>query len=217
MDSKYDSVLEAQQANDRKNREREISASRFPNDKLRVVADRHQSVASRNGQILTFRPTTVIDDQLTIDLMDELGVEYTVVSQDLTGAVGSGKTCSFKGCKDPRDPGSALCLAHTNFVLESAGKAPVVKTCVIPDCSDAPGSELLCEAHEQQLRAAMEAANGVAPANTRCLVPDCATPPADDVPLCEDHTNELADAIARFAVGAQAAPSGDWSPAPDAQ
>lgn len=76
----FKTVIEAQAFNSRKRREREIAMSTWPDDKLRVVPIHHQT-AVKGRQVLTFRPTEVIDDPGRIAIMDELGIKYRIVSR----------------------------------------------------------------------------------------------------------------------------------------
>jgi hypothetical protein len=72
-------VWERRMENVSRRKERELNASVWPNDKLRVVPTHYQAVV-HGSQVLQFRPTEVIDDPYRIKLMDELDVEYRVVS-----------------------------------------------------------------------------------------------------------------------------------------
>ena len=77
----FDNVLDAQRFNSKRRAELDAAAAIYPNDKLRVRATRYQRAATRTGQIVHFRPTEVIDDPHRIRLMDELGIEYVVMSK----------------------------------------------------------------------------------------------------------------------------------------
>ncbi len=77
----FDNVLDAQKFNMQRRAEVEAASSIYPNDKLRVRATRYQRAATRSGQIVHFRPTEIIDDPHRIRIMDELGIEYVVMSK----------------------------------------------------------------------------------------------------------------------------------------
>lgn len=117
-------LWERRMINVRKRKERELGAAVWPDDKLRVIPTHHQSVA-HGRQILTFRPTEVIDDPYRIKLMDELQVEYRVVSR----AKGekpkpSARTRPAGGGADPgRDGAQSAHLQASNLTDPDAGTA----------------------------------------------------------------------------------------------